>query len=104
MTGEIARGPVLSGFLLEHFWWGSVFLINIPAMVLRVRLCAWASNTYRMAMAIPAGIPDEASALARETLAGATVGSAQLPDELSGRPVDDRPAVVGSAPTTPWSL
>lgn len=24
----------LSGVLLEHFWWGSVFLINVPAMVL----------------------------------------------------------------------
>ena len=34
MIGGIALGPVLSGFLLEHFWWGSVFLINIPAMVL----------------------------------------------------------------------
>ena len=34
LTGGIALGPVLSGFLLEHFWWGSVFLINIPAMVL----------------------------------------------------------------------
>lgn len=34
MTGGIALGPVLSGILLEHFWWGSVFLINIPAMAL----------------------------------------------------------------------
>ncbi|WP_029137085.1 MFS transporter [Nakamurella lactea] len=34
MTGGIALGPVLSGILLEHFWWGSVFLINVPAMVL----------------------------------------------------------------------
>ena len=34
LTGGIALGPVLSGILLEHFWWGSVFLINIPAMVL----------------------------------------------------------------------
>jgi DHA2 family multidrug resistance protein-like MFS transporter len=34
MTGGIGIGPVLSGILLEHFWWGSVFLINIPAMVL----------------------------------------------------------------------
>ena len=34
MTGGIALGPVLSGVLLEHFWWGSVFLINIPAMLL----------------------------------------------------------------------
>jgi MFS transporter, DHA2 family, multidrug resistance protein len=28
-----AFGPVLGGFLLEHFWWGSVFLINVPVMV-----------------------------------------------------------------------
>ncbi|GAA0473589.1 MFS transporter [Streptomyces sp. NPDC046215] len=34
MTGGISLGPVLSGFLLSHFWWGSVFLINLPAMVL----------------------------------------------------------------------
>ncbi len=26
--------PVVSGILLEHFWWGSVFLVNIPAMAL----------------------------------------------------------------------
>lgn len=26
----VAFGPVMGGFLLEHFWWGSVFLINIP--------------------------------------------------------------------------
>jgi EmrB/QacA subfamily drug resistance transporter len=25
-----AIGPVGSGFLLEHFWWGSVFLMNLP--------------------------------------------------------------------------
>jgi DHA2 family multidrug resistance protein-like MFS transporter len=34
MTGGIGIGPVLSGILLEHFWWGSIFLINTPAMVL----------------------------------------------------------------------
>ncbi|MCK8681199.1 MFS transporter [Streptomyces lichenis] len=27
-----ATGPVLGGFLVEHFWWGSVFLINLPLM------------------------------------------------------------------------
>ena len=26
----IATGPVLGGLLLDHFWWGSVFLINVP--------------------------------------------------------------------------
>ncbi|WP_370969728.1 MFS transporter [Amycolatopsis sp. cg9] len=27
-------GPVVGGFMLEHFWWGSVFLLGVPAMVL----------------------------------------------------------------------
>jgi EmrB/QacA subfamily drug resistance transporter len=26
----VAIGPVVGGALLEHFWWGSVFLINVP--------------------------------------------------------------------------
>ncbi|AHI01169.1 MFS transporter [Kutzneria viridogrisea] len=30
----IAAGPVLGGLLLQHFWWGSVFLINLPVAVL----------------------------------------------------------------------
>ncbi|MCO1599623.1 MFS transporter [Micromonospora sp. RHAY321] len=38
LTGGIAIGPVLSGILLEHFWWGSIFLINIPAMLLLLLL------------------------------------------------------------------
>src|SRR5260370_35911021 len=28
-----ALGPVVGGALLEHFWWGSVFLINVPIVV-----------------------------------------------------------------------
>ncbi|KOG89033.1 MFS transporter, partial [Streptomyces varsoviensis] len=31
-----AVGPVVGGFLLGHFWWGSVFLINLPVMVVLV--------------------------------------------------------------------
>ena len=27
-------GPVVGGYLLDHFWWGSVFLINVPVVVL----------------------------------------------------------------------
>jgi MFS transporter, DHA2 family, multidrug resistance protein len=29
-----ALGPVLAGFLLQYFWWGSVFLVSVPAMAL----------------------------------------------------------------------
>jgi EmrB/QacA subfamily drug resistance transporter len=32
--GGAALGPIASGFLLEHFWWGSVFLVNVPVIVL----------------------------------------------------------------------
>ncbi|MFD1661365.1 MFS transporter [Streptomyces caeni] len=34
MTAGIALGSVMSGVLVEYFWWGSVFLVNLPAMVL----------------------------------------------------------------------
>ena len=31
-------GPLIGGFLLEHFWWGSVLLINVPVMLLMIVL------------------------------------------------------------------
>ncbi len=33
-SGGAALGPIIGGFLLEQFWWGSVFLVNAPVMVL----------------------------------------------------------------------
>lgn len=30
----VAIGPVVGGLLLEHFWWGSVFLVNVPVVLL----------------------------------------------------------------------
>ncbi len=34
-----AVGPLVSGALLEHFWWGSVFLINVPVMLVVAPAC-----------------------------------------------------------------
>lgn len=28
-----ALGPIVGGWLLEHFWWGSIFLINVPVLL-----------------------------------------------------------------------
>ncbi|TDB72498.1 MFS transporter [Micromonospora sp. KC721] len=36
----VAIGPVLGGALLERYWWGSVFLINVPVVALGVVLVA----------------------------------------------------------------
>ena len=33
-AGGAALGPLLGGFLVEHWWWGTVFLINIPILLL----------------------------------------------------------------------
>ncbi|MBC6462260.1 MFS transporter [Actinomadura sp. HBU206391] len=38
ITGGTIVGPIVGGFLLEHFWWGSAFLINVPAMALLLAL------------------------------------------------------------------
>ncbi|MGH4033376.1 MFS transporter [Actinomycetota bacterium Odt1-20B] len=32
LSTGIAVGPVVSGVMLEHFWWGSVFLVGVPVM------------------------------------------------------------------------
>jgi EmrB/QacA subfamily drug resistance transporter len=34
----VAFGPVAGGLLLEHFWWGSVFLINVPIVAIALFL------------------------------------------------------------------
>ena len=36
-AGGAALGPVLGGYLLEHLWWGSVFLVNVPIIVVLPR-------------------------------------------------------------------
>jgi len=33
-SGGAAIGPVMGGLLLEYFWWGSVFLINVPVVLI----------------------------------------------------------------------
>jgi EmrB/QacA subfamily drug resistance transporter len=34
----VAIGPITGGLLIEHFWWGSVFLINLPIVLISMVL------------------------------------------------------------------
>jgi EmrB/QacA subfamily drug resistance transporter len=49
----VAAGPILGGFLLAHFWWGSVFLINVPIAVLGLVAAVWLIPNSRTANASP---------------------------------------------------
>jgi MFS transporter, DHA2 family, multidrug resistance protein len=41
MALGIPLGPVLGGWMLDNFWWGSVFLINAPFVVIGIAALAW---------------------------------------------------------------
>jgi EmrB/QacA subfamily drug resistance transporter len=48
MTGiGVAAGPICGGWLLEHFWWGSVFLALVPVAAIVAALVAWNVPTSR---------------------------------------------------------
>jgi len=55
--GAAALGPTGSGLLLEHFWWGSVFLVNVPlavaALVFGRRLVPTSRNPQRQPVDVP---------------------------------------------------
>jgi DHA2 family multidrug resistance protein-like MFS transporter len=40
-AGGAALGPTVAGLLLEHFYWGSVLLVNLPVVALIVGVGAW---------------------------------------------------------------
>ncbi|MFC7402925.1 MFS transporter [Citricoccus sp. GCM10030269] len=36
-----ALGPIIGGVLLESFWWGSIFLINVPVVLAALAVAPW---------------------------------------------------------------
>jgi Major Facilitator Superfamily len=43
----IATGPIIGGWLLERFWWGSIFVFMAPVAALVAAVVAWAVPTSR---------------------------------------------------------
>ena len=37
----VAAGPITGGWLLERFWWGSVFYVNVPVVIVAVAATVW---------------------------------------------------------------
>lgn len=55
--GGAAIGPIASGFLLEHFWFGSVFLVNVPVIFLALIVGAFLLPTSKDPDENPLDIP-----------------------------------------------
>lgn len=53
MAAGVGVGPVLSGLLLEHYWWGSVFLVNVPVIALAVLLAPRLLPEARAGRSVP---------------------------------------------------
>ena len=49
----VAAGPIVGGWLLGEFWWGSVFLFMAPVAVLIAGLVAWSVPTSKESDAAP---------------------------------------------------
>jgi len=77
----IAVGPIAGGLLLQHFWWGSVFLINVPIIIVGI-------------IAAVLLVPNSADPAARRLdMVGAVLSTAGLAVLLWG---------IIEAPTTGW--
>jgi EmrB/QacA subfamily drug resistance transporter len=62
----IGAGPVVGGLMLEHFWWGSVFLLNVPivlvTLLVGVRLLPESRDPHRPPLDVPGFILSAAAA------------------------------------------
>lgn len=58
--GGAALGPIASGYLLEHFWWGSVFLVNLPIILVALVAVALLVPSSRDAEEQPLDVPGAA--------------------------------------------
>ncbi|MFF2099206.1 MFS transporter [Streptomyces sp. NPDC058202] len=78
-----AAGPLIGGFVLNHFWWGAIFLINLPVAALglvAVVALVPESKAAPRVTAVP-GSPGEARRADRPDIVGAllsTVGMTAL--------------------------
>ncbi|GAA5077954.1 MFS transporter [Nocardia iowensis] len=59
-AGGSAVGPIIGGVLLHHFWWGSVFLINIPVLLILLAFGPFVLPEHRAGVHGPLDLPSVA--------------------------------------------
>jgi DHA2 family multidrug resistance protein-like MFS transporter len=64
MSSGVGLGPVLGGMLLENFWWGSVFLINVPVMATLLVVGPFLLPEFRATERRPFDLPSAVLSLA----------------------------------------
>ncbi|OXY93225.1 MFS transporter [Streptomyces diastatochromogenes] len=96
-----AAGPLIGGFLLNHFWWGAIFLINIPvaALGLAAAVALVPESKAAFSRGTPPGPPGRGD---RPDLLGAllsTIGMASLVFAIISGPEHGwtSPRVLGTA-------
>jgi EmrB/QacA subfamily drug resistance transporter len=72
-------GPILGGWLIDNFWWGSVFLINVPMVVLGAAAVAGLVPESRNPDQRPLDLPG--AALSVVGMLGVTYGFIRLGDK-----------------------
>ncbi|MEU7764758.1 MFS transporter [Nocardia sp. NPDC049190] len=63
-AGGSAVGPIIGGVLLHQFWWGSVFLINIPVLLILLAVGPFVLPEHRARTLGPLDLPSVALSIA----------------------------------------
>jgi DHA2 family multidrug resistance protein-like MFS transporter len=56
-TAGLPLGPIIGGLLLDHFWWGSVFLLNVPLAAAAAAALAVLLPEARSLRPLPLDVP-----------------------------------------------
>jgi EmrB/QacA subfamily drug resistance transporter len=88
-------GPLIGGFLLQHFWWGAVFAINVPLTAIGIVACVLLLPESRNPAAPRMDLPG--TALAAAGLSALTYGIIEGADAGWGDPAVVT-TLVGSVP------
>ncbi len=83
VAGLGALGPITGGFLLTHFWWGSVFLVNVPIVI--AGLTAGYFLDPRLARPVDTEARSRRRVAVDRRLRHGAVGRDRSPDAAGGR-------------------